>query len=77
MLHGKYISGDNPCPGSNKLPLSISSQPVASHQPCAPNTLAIDSDTDSVFTARYYAELGNATVCRLSVCLSVCDVQVP
>jgi len=29
------------------------------------------------FTARFYAERGYATVCRLSVCLSVRDVQVP
>jgi len=29
-----------------------------------------------VFTARCYAERGYATACRLSVCPSVCDVQV-
>ena len=30
-----------------------------------------------IFTARCYAERGYTTVYRLSVCLSVCDVQVP
>jgi len=29
------------------------------------------------FTARCYAECSYATVCHLSVRLSVCDVQVP
>ena len=30
-----------------------------------------------IFTARCYAERGYATVCRLSVHLFVCNVQVP